>query len=231
MTTATIAILVGREPELRYSLHRGYVDAVWAAGAMPVVLAPPPEGAELDRFVDYVTRCDGLLLTGGGDVHPSAYGEEPADSLMAVDAGRDRAELAATAAALETGMAVLGICRGIQLLAVASGGALHQDLAAAGFAGHHWEEERQHETVHVVEAEPGSTIASLLPADRLVNSIHHQAVKVPGPDLAVSARSEDGVIEAIEGDRLLGVQWHPERLLGTDPRHLAPFTWLLRRAA
>jgi putative glutamine amidotransferase len=231
MPVPTIALLVGREPELRYSLHRGYVDAVWAAGAMPVVLAPPPEGEPLDRFVEFVASCDGLLLTGGGDIDPAAYGEESNVELMSVDRQRDVAELAATRAALGAGLPILGICRGIQLLAVASGGALHQDLTASGFTGHHWEEDRQNETVHVVEVDAGSITASIVPADRRVNSIHHQGVKAVGVDLAVTARSEDGVVEAVEGDRVLGVQWHPERLFTSDPRHLAPFTWFLEQAA
>jgi putative glutamine amidotransferase len=231
MPAPTIALLVGREPELRYSLHRGYVDAVWAAGAMPVVLAPPPAGADLGRFVEYVASCDALLLTGGGDIDPGAYGEAATVPLMSVDAGRDAAELAATRAALDAGLPILGICRGIQLLAVAGGGALHQDLATAGFTGHHWEEERQHEAVHVVEVSAGTIAASVVPEDRRVNSIHHQGVKAVGADLAITARSEDGVVEAIEGDRVLGVQWHPERLFATDARHLAPFAWLLGAAA
>ncbi len=231
MPAPTIALVVGREPELRYSLHRGYVDAAWAAGAMPVVLAPPPPGEPLDRFVEYVTSCDGLMLTGGGDIDPGAYGEVPSAPLMSVDPTRDAAELAATHAALEAGLPVLGICRGIQLLAVASGGTLHQDLGAAGFTGHHWEEERQHETVHLVEASAGSLAAAVLPTDRLVNSIHHQAVKTLGADLVTTAVSEDGVIEAVEGDRVLGLQWHPERLFSTDARHLAPFRWFVEQAA
>ena len=231
MPTPTVAILVGREPELRYSLHRGYADAVWAAGGVPIVLTPPPDGVSLDAFVEVVAGCDAVLLTGGGDVDPAAYGETPRVELMGIDQERDRAELAATHAAVGAGRPVLGICRGIQLLSVALGGRLHQDLATDGFTGHHWEEERQHEVVHLVEVVAGSAAASIVPADRLVNSIHHQAVRDPGPSLEVTARSEDGVTEAVEGDGLLGVQWHPERLFATDPRHLAPFAWLLRCAA
>jgi putative glutamine amidotransferase len=231
MPAPTVALLIGREPDLRYSLHRGYTDAVWAAGGVPVVLTPPPMDVPIDAFAEHVSRCDALLLTGGGDVDPGAYGEQPRVELMGVDPSRDRAELAATHAAVAAGLPVLGICRGIQLLAVALGGRLHQDLASDGFTGHHWEEERQHETVHTVEVVAGSAAASLVPADRLVNSIHHQAVRDPGPSLVVTARSEDGVTEAVEGEHALGLQWHPERLFTTDPRHLAPFAWLVERAA
>jgi putative glutamine amidotransferase len=225
----TIAILVGREPEHRYSLHRGYVDAVWAAGAVPVVLTPPPDGA-VARFVDAVVRCDGLVLSGGGDVDPAAYGETARLPLMHVDADRDRAELAATEAALAARRPVLGICRGIQVLAVAHGGTLHQDLVADGFTSH-WFEERQHEAVHAVRTEPGSLAAEALAGAGTVNSIHHQSVRHPGAGLTPTAWSDDGVIEAVEADGVLGVQWHPERLWDSDARHLAPFAWLVKRAS
>ena len=224
----TIALLVGREPEHRHSLHRGYVDAVWAVGAVPVVLPPPPVEGPLDAYLEVVVGCAGVLLTGGGDLDPTTYGEAPRVELMSVDPERDRAEVAATQAAVEAGRPVLGICRGIQLLAVAHGGTLHQDLVTDGFAGHHWEEERQHERVHAVEAKPLTLAAAALDGAGTVNSIHHQAVRDPG-SLVATAWSDDGVIEAVERDDLvLGIQWHPERLTGLS---LAPFRWLTERAA
>ncbi len=125
---------------------------------------------------------------------------------------------------------MLGICRGIQVLAVAHGGTLHQDLAADGFTGHHWDEERQHEPVHVVEVVAGTATADALGGARVVNSIHHQAVKQCG-SLTATAWSDDGVIEAVEGERVLGLQWHPERLCDREPCHLAPFEWLVGAAA
>lgn len=225
----TIAVLVGREPAHRYSVHHAYVDAVWAVDAVPVVLAPPPADVALDALRDFVATCDGLLLTGGGDVDPAAYGEAPAAPLMDIDPLRDRAELAALEVALAGERPVLGICRGIQVLAVALGGRLHQDLTQAGYRDH-WEEERQFEPVHTVSAEPGSLAARALGGTAVVNSIHHQAVQEPGSALRATAWSDDGVIEAVEGNGALGVQWHPERLVRHDARHLAPFTWLRNTA-
>ncbi|HZP31354.1 MAG TPA: gamma-glutamyl-gamma-aminobutyrate hydrolase family protein [Acidimicrobiia bacterium] len=218
-----VVLLAGREPAERVSLHRGYVDAVAATGAFPVVVAAGlgDDGA----LLDLVTSADALIVTGGGDVDPAAYGEEPDARLMQVDQGRDRAEIAGVRAAHDAGRRVLGVCRGAQVLAVAFGGTLHQDLRAAGF-DHHWEEERQYEPVHAVEAEPGSVAERVLAGSAKVNSIHHQAVRTPG-SLRATAWSDDGVIEAVEGDGLLGVQWHPERLLSSDDRHLEPFRWLL----
>lgn len=226
----TIAVLAGRDPAHRYSLHRAYVDAVWAVDAVPIVLTPPPLDTPLDGFLDVITRCDGVLVTGGGDVDPTAYGEKPAAALMELDGLRDRSELAAVELAVALGRPVLGICRGIQLLTVAMGGTLHQDLSLAGYA-HHWDEERQFEPVHAVSADPGTLASRALGGTSAVNSIHHQAVRDPGPELQATAWSADGVIEAVETQGALGVQWHPERLLLGDPRHLAGFAWLCETAA
>jgi putative glutamine amidotransferase len=222
----TVALLVGRDPAHRYSLHRGYADAVWAVGATPIVLVPPPTISAVGRYVDAALACDAVLATGGGDVDPTRYGEASTEELMDLDPVRDEAEATAVVAAVSAGRPVLGICRGIQLVAVALGGSLHQDLPAAGYAGH-WEEERQHEPVHAVRSQPGSLAEAALASMSTVNSIHHQAVRDPGPTLAATAWATDGVIEAVEGPAILGVQWHPERLAGSDPRHLAPFQWLV----
>ncbi len=226
----TVAVLAGREPAHRYSLHRGYVDAVWAVGGVPLVFTPPPGEEDLDAFLSVVRHCDALLVSGGGDIDPRVYGETPAADLIDVDPARDRGEMAAVELFTALGRPVLGICRGSQLLAVALGGSLHQDLPRAGFA-HHWDEDRQHEPVHTVTAQHASLAATALAGAERVNSIHHQAVRDPGPELVVTAWSDDGVIEAIEADGLLGVQWHPERMVGGDARHLAPFVWLCGAAA
>jgi putative glutamine amidotransferase len=218
-----VALLVGREPAERWSVHRGYVDGLSAVGAFPVLLTAG--AGDDDAMLDAVTSADALLVSGGGDVDPAAYGDEPTDTLMHVDPARDRVEVAAVHAARAAGRRVLGICRGAQVLAVAFGGTLHQDLRAAGFQ-HHWEEERQYEPVHAVDADLGSVAAEVLAGSSKVNSIHHQAVRTPG-SLRATAWSDDGVVEAVEGDGVLGVQWHPERLLTYDTRHLAAFRWLL----
>lgn len=230
----TIAVLAGREPPHRYSVHHAYVDAVWAVDAAPVVVPPPPLETPLDRYLEVIAGCDAVLVAGGGDVNPLAYGEAPVAPLMDVDAARDRAEIAAVELVVALGRPLLGICRGVQLLAVALGGALHQDLALAGY-DNHWEEERQFEPVHGVSAEAGSLASHALGGAHTVNSIHHQGVRDLGPALRATAWSGDGVIEAVEAvdakGTLLGVQWHPERLLVADPRHLAAFIWLREQAA
>jgi putative glutamine amidotransferase len=221
-----IAVIIGREPAHRYSVHRGYVDAIASAGGVPLVLpSVSVEGAH-DRVMEVVTQADGLLLTGGGDVDPSCYGRAAEPEVYDLDPDRDALEIEAFRAARTMGVRVLGICRGIQIMAVASGGSLHQHLPRAGF-DHHWEEHRQYEPVHEVLADPGTAAELALAGSVKVNSIHHQAVDDPGTGLLPTAWSDDGVIEAVESDDVLGIQWHPERLLDFDERHLAPFHWLV----
>lgn len=219
-----VAVLFGRSPDERYSLHRGYVDAVARVGAVPV-LVPAGPGLPDDRLLELVQSCDALFVTGGGDVCPSLYGAPDEGGLMSTDASRDAMEVAAVQSFVALGRPVLGICRGAQLLAVTAGGRLVADLPSAGHDGH-WAEEREHEPVHGIEPEEASMALAALGGATEVNSIHHQAVADPGY-LRASAWSPDGVVEAVEGPGMLGLQWHPERLVRTDRRHLAPFRWLV----
>lgn len=223
-----VGILCGRSPAERYSTHRGYVSSLAGVGAVPVIL---PAGGDADHFAlaAVVDRCAALVATGGGDVDPYLYAGADACAsaqLMDVDQSRDIAEIALVQYARAQGKRVLGVCRGAQLLAVMDGGTLIHDLPEKGIDGH-WDEERQYEPVHSVQAEAGSDAARVLADVERVNSIHHQAVADPGQALRATAWSDDGIIEAVEAPGLLGVQWHPERLSAGDPRHLAPFHWLV----
>ncbi len=225
-----VGILCGRSPAERYSTHRGYVSSLTEVGAVPVIL---PAGSDADHFAlaGVVDRCVALVATGGGDLDTDLYADTDTDApglLMDVDRARDIAEIALVQYARAQGKRVLGVCRGAQLLAVMGGGTLVHDLPEKGIDGH-WDEERQYEPVHAVRAEPGSDAARVLADVDRVNSIHHQAVADPGQTLRATAWSDDGVIEAVEAPGLLGVQWHPERLSAGDPRHLAPFRWLVAR--
>lgn len=228
--SARVAIVAGRAPEARYSLHRGYVDALVAIGAVPVVLPAGP-GVPIESALSVLADCDALLLSGGGDVHPATYAAaETSDALVAacrdLDVERDQVELALLSAARNSGKRVLGICRGAQLLGAALGGTLVVDLPDAGHDGH-FREDAEQRPVHAVDPEPNSLVGRLLGGVREVNSIHHQAVGRPGPELRASAYSPDGVVEAVEGEEVLGVQWHPERMAAGDTRHLAAFSWLI----
>ncbi len=194
---------------------RPYVDRVTAAGGRALVL---PAG-EAIALLDLV---DALVLTGGGDVDPAAYGGDAAAG-QDLDPSRDQDEIALVRAAAAAGVPLLGVCRGLQVLVVALGGTLAGDLDGHRFKG----------GVHPVRAEPGSLLASLLGDIALTTTLHHQAVDDPGPHWHVTGRAEDGVAEAVEWSGAgawpaLGVQWHPE--LSEDPTGERLFAWLVDAA-
>ena len=191
----------------------GYADKLAAAGALPVHV---PAGADPGAVA---ARVDALVLTGGTDVDPALYGEEPHPSVR-VDRARDDRELALLAAALERGLPVLAICRGLQLLNVTSAARLHQHLAAHPVGG---------DGVHEVRFAADNTLRGIYGPRCPVNSLHHQAVAAPGAGLACVGHAPDGVVEAVEltGRPVVGVQWHPEQLDRLEP----VFAWLVSAAA
>ncbi len=209
---------------------RDYSAAVAAAGGLPVIIpcvaggSGEPDAGDAALVAATVARLDGLLLTGGRDIDPRHYGEEPRQKLGEVDAAKDALELAAIRAARAVGVPMLGVCRGIQTLAVAFGGALYQDLASeVGGAIRHEQGLDKRMTSHRVQVEPGTRLASVLGSagPLWVNSYHHQAVKRVPEGFRVAARAADGVVEAIEAEDarhgwVLGVQWHPEGLWRRD---------------
>jgi putative glutamine amidotransferase len=193
-----------------------YVRAIAEAGGIPVFI--PLTLMEYDLAVLF-ERLNGLLLSGGGDVDPALYGALASTSLRSVDPARDRTELVLARWAATRGKPLLGICRGLQVVNVACGGTLIQDILAehTGALDHDGPERPPSALAHPVRLEPGSQLARLLPQDPLeTNSAHHQAIKALGRGLSVAAWSRDGIIEAVEvaGHPWgMAVQWHPERLL------------------
>lgn len=189
-----------------------------------------------DAAAAMLDACDGLLLTGGDDVAPLLYGEEPQPGLGDIDAPRDTFELPLCRLALERGLPILGICRGIQLLNVAAGGTLRQDLVSdqSATVQHRMKTAGGPAVHHTLGIVPGSRLHRLIGSERLaVNSYHHQAVGRIAEGFQVTATTADGVIEAIEpidGRNIIGVQWHPEVMGFEVDASRVLFTWLIEAA-
>ena len=184
----------------------GLSDLAEEAGAVPLLLTPT---AHVEEVLD---RIDGLVLQGGGDVHPDYYGSEAHPETNTLDRRRDEFEFALLAGARQRLMPVLGICRGIQLVNVGFGGTLVQHLPDVTEVEHE-ALDRWDATAHAITIEPDSRLSEILGAEQMeVNSVHHQALDRVGEGLRVVARALDGVIEAIEApdEAVLAVQWHPE---------------------
>ena len=223
---------------LRYSMSSSYTNAVLAAGGIPVIL--PPQDDHAAALLDAV---DGLLLSGGGDVDPARYGDyDVHPATYGVDAARDRFELELIGHALQRDLPLLCICRGVQVLNVALGGTLLQDVesqhpGSATIPGAH----RQHHaglttdaSCHLATLVAGTSVSALFgAADVAVNSFHHQVIKNLAPSLEVAAYSPDGLIEAVTvpGKTFaIGVQWHPEMMYERFPEQLKPFQALVEAA-
>jgi putative glutamine amidotransferase len=212
LTTSTTVSQTSASWPVACATNVSYTDWVVRAGGAPVLL-PNVDPALVDRLLD---PLDGLLLTGGWDIQPLLFGAEPAKRLGTLDVPRDRFELPLARCAIDRGLPVFGICRGIQVVNVALGGTLRQDLFydPEATVQHRMETVGGRAVHHTVTVETGSRLRDILGADRLpVNSYHHQAVGELGTGLRVTARAADGTVEAVEGATdtfLLGVQCHPE---------------------
>ena len=206
------------------TLRRVYCDQIVRAGGVPMVL-PPVDDAEV--LINMLEGIDGLVLTGGADYNPLWYGEQPEKELHTINSTRDLPELLLTRLAFNRQIPILGICRGVQTMAIALGGNLVQDLKTPL---KHGQDAPRSEATHSVTITEGSTLYALYGQETFVNSFHHQAVKDCGSHLHVVATAPDGVIEAVESTEqkaLMGVQWHPE-WMGDEGLKL--FEWLTQRS-
>jgi putative glutamine amidotransferase len=201
-----------------------YVEGVSEAGGVPVVLPPSLSLRAAEALLDSV---DGLLLSGGPDLEPGYYGEGPLPELGTTIPEWDALEMALLRLALERGMPIFGICRGMQMLNVALGGTLYQDVPSQLGADviNHWQTTPKSQVTHEVEVLDNSYLAKITDHQTVeVNSYHHQGIKGLADALTVAARSVDGVIEALESREfserwLVGVQWHPEGMRETASGH------------
>lgn len=228
-----IGMTACHEEEKIYKTTDTYVKAILQAGGLPLLL---PTAAGPEECARLAELSDGLLIPGGVDMAPQYYGEEPREKVTCFDRELDSFEVALIRAAAAAQKPILAICRGIQVLNVAFGGSLYQDIPSQlpGAHGHYQDTASRSEPYHTVELTPGSRLAEILGAGELItNSYHHQALREVAPGFTISARAGDGVIEGIEnGDgTIIGVQWHPECMQERYPRFLNLFTALVERAA
>ncbi len=218
----------------RHTLSDHYSRAVIAAGGTPVML--PSNIADIDSLLD---RLDAVVITGGGDIDPAQYGQETYEKTAGIDAERDAFEIALFHATIARDMPLLGICRGLQVVNVASGGTLHQDI------GDHFPEAVEHrqQSLKIHHEEPfqqatltagENTLREILPHDTVeINSFHHQGIDELAPTLRAIATTADGLIEAVQVPAAtfgLAVQWHPELLAHRSAENAAIFAALVEAA-
>ncbi len=238
VATQTLPAVPGERPAC-WIMGTRYVEAIRAQGGVPVLIPLLPQDPEAMRAI--FDRLDGVFLTGGVDVDPSRYGEERHPLCGTTDADRDAIELMLLDYAMGRGLPVLAVCRGIQILNVARGGTLYQDVSAqvpAALKHDHFPTPANPSRTylaHDITVTPGSRMADIL-GDTVVpvNSMHHQAIKDLAAGLRPTAFAPDGIIEGVEGtdeQYLVAVQWHPEELTETQPGMRRLFEAFLEAAA
>ncbi len=195
-------------------IQQQYLDFVEVGGGIPVIIPVLKDSSDAEKLI---SGLDGLIATGGVDVHPTLYGEENSHS-KGCNLSRDASEGALVKEALSQDKPLLGICRGMQIMNVALGGSLHQEINVAyDVPLQHTRQDNWDETIHTLKLIEASILEELFPTTgRKVNSSHHQSVNKPGEGLVIAGEAEDGVVEVIimpGNNKVLGVQWHPERIL------------------
>ncbi|MEP7067272.1 MAG: gamma-glutamyl-gamma-aminobutyrate hydrolase family protein [Gemmatimonadota bacterium] len=235
ITTQTLEAVPGELPRC-WVMSQRYVDVLTQVGAIPWII---PLSQDMETLRAVYERLDGVFLPGGVDMDPDQYSESRLPACGVTDADRDRVEVAFVRWAMAERKPVLAVCRGVQVLNVASGGTLYQDLAEwceSAIKHDYWPNEprQRQDLVHEVSVEPGTHLASIMGAGKTtVNSMHHQGIKKLAPGLVVNSRAPDGLIEGVEGSDdafLLGVQWHPEELVEIDPANRRLFESFIEAA-
>lgn len=211
------------------NLNSTYVDAIAKAGGVPLVI---PITTNLDILDSYLDVVDGLIFSGGGDISPLLFGEEPIKGIGKICLDRDKFELELFKLAYEKGTPILGICRGLQVGNIALGGTLYQDIYSQleGVLEHVCSH-NVHQGFHSIKVEQESILFDIFKKDKLViNSQHHQSIKDLGQDLKVIARASDKIIEAVESTNenfFLGLQFHPEAMIKYDDEFIKIFDYFI----
>ena len=231
MSSPIIGIIASAKDVADVTAPAPYVAAIEAAGGVPVIL---PCGADFDIYGRFVDLCDGFMFTGGCDIHPARYGEDILPECGNIQDHRDVIELAFFEKAIKTDKPIIAICRGIQLVNVALGGTLYQDIPSQIHTTlTHSQTEGRFEPSHSVTVVENTPLAAMTGGKgRMVaNSFHHQAIKDLGRGLEVMARADDGIIEAVympDKPYVRAYQWHPERLQAIDADNLTIFAEFVR---
>ncbi|NCB31745.1 MAG: gamma-glutamyl-gamma-aminobutyrate hydrolase family protein [Clostridia bacterium] len=223
--------------ETRFSILRFYTQAIHASGGVPVMLSPDMDDADVDACL---SRMDGLLLAGGNDISPALFDQAPVEGLGDVNPLRDQAEMRLLNWAIAHLLPVLGICRGVQMMNVALGGTLYQDLPSQYRTPNdcppmqHVQRQPGQYTSHTVCIDESSPLGQMIGRKEIwVNSFHHQAAQNVKQPAHACAWAPDGVIESIylpDHPFFVGVQWHPERMFATDEPSKALFDGLIAAA-
>ena len=207
-----------------------YCQAVIRAGGIPIVL---PVTADAELAEQMFALCDGFLFPGGEDVDPRFYNEAPHPLLGTVNQVTDAFWISALEYAQQHSLPILGICRGMQLINIALGGSLYQDLSEREQASNlHLQRQGRDYLMHAITVQTGSKLSNILGTEQIyTNTMHHQCVKELGVGLTASAYTADGLVEALENadGSIILVQWHPEELLESEPRMNKLFTDLVQR--
>ncbi|WP_367341417.1 gamma-glutamyl-gamma-aminobutyrate hydrolase family protein [Limosilactobacillus sp.] len=227
--TLTVATNIINERNANFA-PRPLIEAVLKSGGVPVIFPNVPT----ELIPEYLNLFDGIIFAGGSDVDPTFFGEEPHQKLGPTYFKRDQFEIALVKAALKAGKAMMGICRGMQVINVALGGTVYQDLSEAPFKTlKHSQDAPGNFPSHHVTTTKGSHLAELVGKRPYVNSRHHQALNKIADPLKITAKADDGITEAVESkdnDRILAVQWHPENMFKHYDYSQALFADLIKRA-
>ena len=206
----------------RSYVNHDYVESVEKNGGIPVLLPVLSDAANVKRQME---GLDGIVISGGYDIDPSLYGEEPVKGLGFTMKEVDQYYLAVVRAAEELGLPILGICKGMQMLNVAYGGTIYQDISSQKPEScQHVQQAPRYCATHSADIKEGSFLYSVFGKKERINSYHHQSVKEVAKGFSVTAVAKDGVVEAIErecGSFICGVQWHPEMMAKYDDRKMA----------
>lgn len=217
----------------RQYINAAYISAVEDAGAVPFII---PVSNDLEKTKKLIDLCDGLLFPGGEDIDPGYYGENPHKNLGEIRPEVDKFLFHSLLYALEQRKPALGICKGMQMMVVATGGSLYQDIYSQREEETflHCQSGRRTYGVHQVQIDKDSRLFQILETEQLAtNSMHHQSVRTLGKGLRLSAHTEDGIVEAVESldGRLIGVQWHPEEMVPESGAMKRLFKNLVQRAS